>query len=70
MSVSIPFARGRIVEPAQLTVLDGDRPLALQCRPLARWSDGSIKWLRVHLQVDLPGNQSKTLQFEKPSIMP
>ncbi len=62
--VSIPFAQGRLRDPQRLVVRDGDRALPLQTRVLATWPDGSIKWLFVHLQPDLPGNRSKTLAFE------
>ena len=64
VTVSIPFAGGKLTDPCQLTVLDGDEALPVQARALATWPDGSVKWLLVHLQPDLPGNRDKTLQFE------
>ena len=64
VTVSIPFAAEALTDPSQLTVWGGDRRLAHQGRVLARWPDGSVKWLLVHLQPDLPGNREATLTFE------
>jgi hypothetical protein len=64
VSVSIPFASGQLTAAAQLVVRDGDAAVPLQSRSLASWPDGSIKWLLVHVQPDLPGNLEKVLTFE------
>jgi len=64
VTVSIPFARGRLPDPQHLAVWDGDSRQPVQARALATWGDGSVKWLLVHLQPDLPGNLDKTLHFE------
>ena len=63
VTVSIPFAEGHLSDLNRLVILDQDEPLPAQKRVLAHWPDGSIKWLLVHLQPDLPGNDSKTLTF-------
>ena len=62
--VSIPFAPGKLTDPQCLFIRDGDTELPAQRRVLANWADGSVKWLLVHFQPDLPGNRDKTLQFE------
>jgi hypothetical protein len=64
VTVSIPFAQGRLSAPQHLRVWDDAAQLPLQARALAHWPDGSIKWLLVHLQPDLPGNAAKTLHFD------
>ena len=64
VSVSIPFAEGRLDDPKRLVVLNGDRRLPIQPQVLATWEDGSVKWLFVHFQPDLPGNADKTLACE------
>ncbi|MGC9522715.1 MAG: hypothetical protein ACP5HG_12645 [Anaerolineae bacterium] len=67
ITVSIPFAKEALTDPSHLTVRDDHAeqgPLPCQRRVLARWPDGSVKWLLVHLQPDLPGNRSKTLTFD------
>jgi hypothetical protein len=53
-----------LAEADRFVVLDGPEPLPTQRRVLARWPDGSVKWLLVHMQPDLPGNASHTLRFE------
>ncbi|MEZ4869694.1 MAG: hypothetical protein R3C14_50680 [Caldilineaceae bacterium] len=63
VTVSIPFAAGQLVDPAQLTLYDDEQPLPVQRQVLATWEDGSVKWLLVHCQPDLPGNRAKTLTF-------
>lgn len=62
--VSIPFQSGKLHDPEEFTILDGDSSLPIQTRVLATWPDGSIKWMIVHYQPDLPGNQDKTMKFE------
>ena len=64
VTASIPFALGSLQDPADLVIRDGDEALPTQSRVLARWLDGSVKWLLVHLQPDLPGNLDKTLTFD------
>lgn len=64
VTVSIPFAAGTLTDPAHLIIRDGDVTLSVQARTLATWSDGSIKWLLIHFQPDLPGNRDKTLTFD------
>ena len=63
VSFSIPFAQGKLPGAAHIVIEDGGAALPSQQRALAHWSDGSVKWLLVHLQPDLPGNLSKTITF-------
>ena len=63
VTVSIPFSQGKLTDPAQFAIEDDGLLLPSQQRALAHWSDGSVKWLLVHFQPDLPGNLSKTLSF-------
>ncbi|MEM2561124.1 MAG: glycoside hydrolase family 127 protein [Candidatus Bathyarchaeia archaeon] len=62
VSVAIPFPKGLLVDPEQLQILDGEKFLFSQKYITAKWDDGSIKWLLVHFQVDLPGNKSKKIR--------
>ena len=64
VTLSIPFAQGKLSEPERLRVWDQGVRLPMQVRALATWPDGSVKWLLVHLQPDLPGNRDKTLRFD------
>ncbi len=62
VSVSVPLARGRLSDPQRLIIADGrGRLWPLQREVLARWEDGSIKWLQVHWQPDLPGNRDAAM---------
>jgi hypothetical protein len=74
VTVSIPFAQGRLTDPRALIIRDEDAVLPAQRRVLATWPDGSVKWLLVHLQPDLRGNGDKTLHFEiangSPNVAP
>ncbi|HEY7424196.1 MAG TPA: hypothetical protein VH682_08185, partial [Gemmataceae bacterium] len=50
----LPFAKGVLSEPASLDLVDSaGRPVPLQTLPLARWADGSVKWLLLDFL--LPG---------------
>ncbi|MBN1312602.1 MAG: hypothetical protein JXB30_14395 [Anaerolineae bacterium] len=63
VTVSIPFAKGKLTEPEHLIIRDGDAVLPIQRHVLGTWDDGSVQWLLVHFQPDLPGNHDKTLHF-------
>ncbi len=63
VSVSIPFSEGKLKDVDLFVVEDDGEILPSQRRALARWADGSIKWMLVHFQPDLPGNLSKTVSF-------
>jgi hypothetical protein len=63
-SASIPFAQGRLKQLDQLVIrTDAGQALPSQRRALASWPDGSLKWVRVHFQPDLPGNLDRTYQY-------
>lgn len=58
-TVSIPFPKGTLSTSANCRIIDENGQLFPgQFRPTALWPDGSVKWLLVHLQADLPGNSS------------
>ncbi len=54
VSVGVPFAPGAVKDPDGLSVLDGTRPAPTQARALSRWPDGSVRWVLLDWQVDLP----------------
>lgn len=48
ITIGVPFPKARVKEPYAAVVRDHEgRTVPLQVCPLARWSDGSIKWLLV-----------------------
>ncbi|NPV48088.1 MAG: hypothetical protein HPY69_14130 [Armatimonadetes bacterium] len=61
----VPFPRGVWLDStvARLTGADG-RALPCQTRPIAHWYDGSVKWLLVDTQVDLPVAAEAALRLE------
>ena len=63
VSISIPWAQGRLPDPGHLRITDGDVPLPLQVQALGTWPDGSVRWSLVHFQPDLPGNRAKDFQL-------
>ena len=63
VTVSVPFGEGKLADADRFVIEDDGEALPTQRRALARWSDGSVKWLLIHFQPDLPGNLSKTFSF-------
>ena len=63
VTVGIPLRRGQVFDPDLLTVLDPDKKnIPMQAQPLAKWNDGSVKWVLLDLQVNMPAKQ--TCRFE------
>jgi len=58
----IPMARGALDDDKAAALFDSDgRNVPLQTEVLARWPDGSIRWLLLDFQVDLTAKEKKTL---------
>jgi len=59
----VPFALGELpsCDRAQIIVGGGELPCAV--RPIAQWYDGSVKWLLVDTQVDLPAHGATSLML-------
>ena len=56
----IPFAQGALPDGQNVALVTGDgQPVPLQTEVLARWPDGSIRWLLLDFQVDLAAGQKK-----------
>ena len=60
----VPFARGVLpaCTAARLVAADG-RELPCSVRPTAHWYDGSIKWLLVDTQSDVPAGEAVSLRL-------
>ena len=57
----VPFAAGTLREANAVSLRDGDgKSVPLQTDVLARWPDGSVRWLLVDFQADLAARQKKT----------
>lgn len=58
-TVAIPFAQGILSDLTKCRIVDeAGVVFPGQFRPTAVWPDGSVKWLLVHMEADLPGNNS------------
>ena len=60
--VSIPFPAGAFREGMCLRITDGENVLPVQTRILSRWPDGSVRFLSVRFQADLPGMREKSFE--------
>jgi hypothetical protein len=71
ITVGIPFARGVLTDPAPLLLHDADdRRRSVQAQPLARWADGSVKWLLVDFLAWLPAEGSTRYTLEQTTDRP
>lgn len=59
MSVAVPFKKGQLTDINKMRILDGEKILPVQCKVTANYDDGSVKYLFVRFQGDLPGNADK-----------
>jgi len=65
VSVGIPLERGRVRSSSTLRLVDGrGEALPLQTEPLARWSDGSLKWVLVDTLITVPEKGRAELALE------
>lgn len=59
MSVAVPFSKGQLFDLSKVKVWDVDKQLPVQCKVTAKHNDGSVKYLFLRFQGDLPGNAKK-----------
>jgi len=58
----IPLAQGALRDDGASALFDeAGREMPLQTESLARWPDGSIRWLLLDFQIDLAAKEKKTL---------
>ncbi len=66
VSSGVPFAAGVLndsdLNKLRLTV--GGTEVNAQFDPVARWKDGSVRWLHLHFQADLPQSSSAAASLE------
>jgi PcRGLX-like N-terminal RIFT barrel domain/PcRGLX-like protein central beta sandwich domain len=64
VTVGLPFPQGIVSDPSCLSLWDASGcQLSLQSRPLARWFDGSVKWLLLDFQACAEANSRTTYQL-------
>ena len=60
----IPLAQGALKDAAAAALFTADgREVPLQTEALARWGDGSIRWLLLDFQVDLAAKEHKSFSL-------
>ncbi|NQT38791.1 MAG: hypothetical protein HQ581_14950, partial [Planctomycetes bacterium] len=58
----IPFARGALLDDRATALFDAaGNEIPVQTEPLARWPDGSVRWLLLDFQLDLAANEKKSV---------
>ncbi len=58
----IPLAQGALCDDQAAALFDpSGREMPLQTETLARWPDGSVRWLLLDFQIDLAAREKKTL---------
>lgn len=71
LTVGVPFAAGTLRDGEALVVRDEQgAALPTQTRMLARWPDGSVRWLLVDTQLNLRPGQERRLRVEPGSPPP
>ena len=61
VSGGVPFKRGAVKDAENVQLLDGSgEPVRLQREVLARWNDGSVKWLLLDFFATLDANTTRT----------
>ncbi|MCR5477521.1 MAG: hypothetical protein K6E92_07895 [Lachnospiraceae bacterium] len=65
-SIAVPFAKGELTSEDGIVLKDGERILPVQTKVTSRYPDGSIRYLFVRFQADLPGNAKKELELVTP----
>ena len=61
VTVGVPFPPSALAEADEACLFDGGRELYCQRQVLATWPDGSVRWLLLDFQVDLPAGAPKAL---------
>ncbi|MHB8901656.1 MAG: exo-rhamnogalacturonan lyase family protein [Thermoguttaceae bacterium] len=60
----VPLAAGQLRDASQTTLLTAQgEPVPLQTEILARWPDGSVRWLLLDFQVDLAAKEKKRFEL-------
>lgn len=63
VTVGVPFPPAALGSAAEARLFDGDEELYCQRQVLNTWPDGSVRWLLIDAQVDLPAAAPKTLRL-------
>ncbi len=60
----VPFPQGALAGPEQVRLSGGEGEVPVQTKALARWPDGSLKWLLVSFAADVAARGEATYRLE------
>ncbi len=60
----IPFPQGELGSADHVRLMTDDGEVPSQVRLLARWPDGSVKWLLVNFQADVPAGDQREYRLQ------
>ena len=64
--LGVPFTRGVLKDETTLNLLNSEgKVLPLQAMPLARWVDGSVKWLECDFVADVPESGDAVFRLKR-----
>ena len=64
LTVAVPFKQGELTDVSRVQIKDEQGSLPIQCKTTAKYPDGSVKYLLVRFQGDLPANAGKEFTLE------
>jgi len=65
VTFGVPFPKGVATADSRWSMGDAMSAAPAQTRVLDRWSDGSVRWLLVDAQVDLPDGKDRSLSLSQ-----
>jgi len=66
VTIGIPLPRGAVLDPSHLGLLDAsEQSVVLQTQVLAKWPDGSVKWVLLDFQADVDGHGTATYSLHR-----
>ena len=68
--VGVPFQRGLVFDAGELVALDeNSRMIPHQCRVLALWPDGSVKWVLVDMLISAKANEQVVITLQRQTLV-
>lgn len=60
----VPFPKGALIDPGQVRLVAGHSEVPMDAQVLAKWDDGSIKWLLLDFQTSLQPHEGRDYALE------
>jgi len=65
VTCGVPLARGYCHSPEELVLKIGGQPVPVEIREVSRWPDGSLRWVHLDFQADVPKGRMINASLEK-----